>query len=432
MIRYFHSLYERWEALSFARRLGLIALGGLALRVSWALIMPTAPVSDSHLYWVTSQNLALHGVYGVTPEEPFSYWPVGASALYAGAYKLFGVNFISVQILNIVAGVMLIATTGLLARRWFGEAAGLLAALLIAAWPSLIMFSTVLASEVFLALFVNITLLLWRSDAARWPRYAVAAGAALVAAVYVRPVALLLPVVFLTLDAVSARRLSLRPCLFTLLAVATSSALLAPWVARNYDLHGAIVLVSTNGAPNLWMGNNPDSNGGYMKLPDYTTGMTEIERADVLGDIAVDYMLSNPGRTVVMSARRLIDTHKRETIAVAWNQPALAARFGDGSLLPAKVIASGYWMAVLIAGLAGAALLADKARREAGLFDKLAALAHPALVVWAYYAAVHAIIVGGDRYHFPSIPFIAILAAYGALHVHHVMTRPARAKEGAP
>jgi hypothetical protein len=37
-------------------------------------------------------------------------------------------------------------------------------------------------------------------------------------------------------------------------------------------------------------------------------------------------------------------------------------------------------------------------------------LIHPALLAWAYFAFVHAATVGADRYHFPSIPFIAILA----------------------
>jgi len=38
------------------------------------------------------------------------------------------------------------------------------------------------------------------------------------------------------------------------------------------------------------------------------------------------------------------------------------------------------------------------------------ALYCPALMAWGYFAFVHAVTVGADRYHFPSIPFIAMLA----------------------
>jgi len=31
-------------------------------------------------------------------------------------------------------------------------------------------------------------------------------------------------------------------------------------------------------------------------------------------------------------------------------------------------------------------------------------------MAWGYFAFVHAVTVGADRYHFPSIPFIAMLA----------------------
>ena len=415
MLTFVHALHDRWRSLSFAHQLCAIVAAGLILRLAWAFIIPVEPVSDSSIYWMTSQNIAEHGVYGVTPHEPFSYWPVGAAGVYAAAYKVFGVNFISVQIINLIAGLLVIATTGLLARRWFGDAAGLIAAATIAFWPSLIMFTTILASEVFFMLFANIALLAQRSDSKRWIVYALIAGVAIVSATYVRPIALLFPAVFLAIDIIARKRFSLRPFLFAGVSLAVAGVLLAPWVMRNYDLHGEIVLVSTNGAPNLWMGNNPDSTGGYMPLPEFTKGMSEIERADALGEIAIDYMLEDPARTAFMSVKRLIDTHKRETIAVAWNEKALTDRFGDGVLLPAKLIASGYWIMILAAGLAGAGLVATGALQHKKPFDILAALAHPAVVLWACYIAVHSIIVSGDRYHFPSIPLAAIMASFAVV-----------------
>lgn len=38
------------------------------------------------------------------------------------------------------------------------------------------------------------------------------------------------------------------------------------------------------------------------------------------------------------------------------------------------------------------------------------AIFHPVFGGWAYFTAVHAITVSGDRYHMPSSPFVVLLA----------------------
>ena len=114
------SLLASWNALSFNRRLGALIAAGLCLRIVWALMIPAVPESDSYVYWASAANLANHGVYGVVPDQPFSYWPVGASAIYAAFFKLFGVSMMTAVIVNLFAGVLLIFTSALLARHWFG------------------------------------------------------------------------------------------------------------------------------------------------------------------------------------------------------------------------------------------------------------------------------------------------------------------------
>ena len=65
-------------------------------------------------------------------------------------------------------------------------------------------------------------------------------------------------------------------------------------------------------------------------------------------------------------------------------------------------MSTAYWLLVLMLAGAGAAIVLVRERWRG--------LIHPALLAWAYFAFVHAATVGADRYHFPSIPFIAILA----------------------
>lgn len=405
-------MIEFWQKANFIRRLLIIAGVGLALRLAWAALVPVIPLSDSYIYWITSQNIVNHGTYGIEHDRPFSYWPVGTSGIYALGYQIFGINLIAVQILNILAGLSVIITTGLLARLWFGETVGLLAAAIICLWPSLIFYSTIMASEVFFMAFVNIALLAWYSQKSNFLFRGFVAGSAFAISIYVRPIALLVPIVLAVIDVVRRPATFRKTAFLATISVAIAALALAPWVKRNFDVHDAFVIVSTNGAPNLWMGNNPESNGGYMPLPKSVESMNEIERAEYLGDIAKDYILNHPLRTTLVSINRIFTTHARETIAVVWNEEGIRHRFGNFALTPLKAIATLYWYLALGAALFGI-LLFTKTGIASGRFTSfLQQVSHPAVVLFAYYTVVHAIVVGGDRYHFPSIPLVAILAAF--------------------
>ncbi|PQA89061.1 ArnT family glycosyltransferase [Hyphococcus luteus] len=405
------ALVAAWNDLSFNRQLAALVALGLALRLVWALLVPVIPQSDSYVYWVTAGNLANDGVYGVRPDQPFSYWPVGTSAVYAAFFKIFGVNMTTAVFVNLAAGALLILTSARLARRWFGEREALWTAAILAVWPSLVMYATILASEVFFILAINTALLAW--DARKLP----AAGASLLSGVtfalaaLIRPLGLLVPVVFAIMKAAKERKIVPQAWRLVVVLIAMFAAI-APWTARNYAVHDAMVLISTNGAPVLWMGNNPETDGGYMPLPDKVIGMNEVERARVLGDEAKAYMMSNPVRTGVGFVKKLINTHLRETIAVHWNQSGIEKRFGAGAVLPLKLLTQAYWMIVFLASLAGVGLVVFMALKEKTLKDKAIALMSPPLGLWAYYACMHAVIVSGDRYHMQSIPFIAMLAGF--------------------
>ncbi|MBB4657968.1 glycosyltransferase family 39 protein [Parvularcula dongshanensis] len=400
---------------SFGARVALICLVALALRLAWALLVPIVPVSDSNIYLQGALNLHRHGVYGVVADRPFAYWPVGPSAAYAFGFALFGEGMRAVLVMNLAAGIGVVATTALLARRWFGEAAGLTAGVLTAVWPGLILFTTVMQSELFFCLAVNAALLSWRPGTRTWPALALLTGLFVAAASYMRPTGLLLPVLLVGLEFCAQRRLSARPVLFAVLALVVAGASIAPWTLRNQRLFGEPVLISTNAGPNLWMGNNPDTTYGYMPLPDRVEGLSETARAHVLKEEAIAYMKANPLRTVQGFFVKLLETHERETIGVSWNEPGITQSLGGWAVLPIKLVSQGYWLAILALGLAGMGLVAwgSAARLKAGApLEALSVLAAPPLVLWGYYAGVHAIVVAGDRYHYPSNPFIAALAAF--------------------
>jgi 4-amino-4-deoxy-L-arabinose transferase-like glycosyltransferase len=385
----------------------------LALRASWALALPIIPVSDGRVYDLFARNIAEGHGYCFVPGEPTAYWPVGTAAMYAPIYAAFEETEGPVKLLNVLIGVAVVALTTLLTRDWFGHRAAIAAGALMAAWPGQIQFASTLSSEIAFNLgWLAALYVATRPSLPPWLR-AATAGVALAAACYVRPVALLLPAVFAWIRLVGPggpRPLFSRKAAGIVLesaaTLAVMLALIAPWTIRNARAFGSPVLVSANGGANLWMGNNPETDGGYMPLPKFVAGLDEATRDARLKDEAMRYIRERPAAFVVRTVVKLLRTHERETIGVAWNEPGLARTFGPSVLSPLKVLSSAYWYAALglsAIGIVGAIRGAPAPRW----------LGQPALVFWAYFAVLHAVIVSGDRYHYPSIPAIAALAGLG-------------------
>jgi hypothetical protein len=187
---------------------------------------------------------------------------------------------------------------------------------------------------------------------------------------------------------------------------------------RNQEVFGKFVLVSTNAGANFWMGNNPQTTGGYMPLPE--TGIAnEVDRDHYFNKLAWDYVRQDPLAFIARTLKKAVLLHDRESIGVAWNEKGLEQRFGSWILLPLKLVSTPYWWAMLAGGIYGVILIL----RHRTWLD---ALTLPPLTAWAYFVAVHSVVVNGDRYHMPSIPFIAMLAAY-ALSVIISQRRPGTA-----
>ncbi len=398
---------------SFHRKLIVVSLIGLALRVVWAALVPNVPVSDSQIYFTTAKNIVENGFYGIEPDKPFAYWPMGASLIYAAGFAVFGAHLWVATLINLIAGALSIWTTGLLAKRWFDGRIAILASCIVAAWPSLILYATIMASEVFFLVLVNVALLMWSEKTTPW-RSGLLAGAAVGAAIAVRPIALLLPFVYL-IASVFGGAFSRRSLAMLAATIVAAAAIVAPISAYNSARHGAFVLVSTNAGANLWMGNNPQSTGGYMDLPAHVDGLTELQRDKVLRDEARAFMAENPGKTLQLFVKKIIDTHIRETIAVHWNSAGITRRFGASSELLIKIVCQTAWMMIFAAALAGIAISMRRAFINKPDLSGIAAIAWPpALTLWAYYAFVHAVTVSQDRYHLQAAPLIAMLAASAA------------------
>jgi 4-amino-4-deoxy-L-arabinose transferase-like glycosyltransferase len=375
----------------------------LLLRVAWAVAVPVAPVSDGRVYDRHARELAAGQGYRAEDGKPTAYWPVGTAFLYAVPYRAFGERYAPVVALNVVLGVAVVGLSMILAGRWFGRSASLVAGLLLACWPVLIEFTTVLASEVpFLVLMLG-AWVAWTAPRPGLIARSVIAGVCLAGAAYVRPTALLLPVVFAIPEVLGRGRITAQ--LYQVaLAAGVMGLCFTPWVLRNQRAFGEFVLISTNGGPNTWMGNSPGTTGEYRRLPEQVRGMSEPDRDRFLAGEAKAYIRAEPLAFVKRTLVKLVRLHDRETIGVVWNADGLARRYPAWLIRGLKLASTAYWWAGLALALAGTGWLVW----TRGVW---AAATHPAVVLWAYFAAVHAVTVIQDRYHMASLPVIAALAA---------------------
>jgi 4-amino-4-deoxy-L-arabinose transferase-like glycosyltransferase len=399
------------------RALAIVA--ALVVRIAWGIAVPVEPISDSAVYDTLAQNIAAGIGYSWHPGEPTAYWAVGTSAVYAFLYSIFGHAYAPIVAVNILLGALVVALAGSLARRWLGEEVGGLAAWILALWPAMIEYTTLLASELLFIAFVLVAL--WLAAIPSWKPLArsLAAGLAFAAACYVRPIVLLfVPIAFLG-EAVSRKKLS-RMLAASAIAYLALLAAVLPWSLRNDRVFGRFVLVSTNAGANFWMGNNPETTGSYMEPPRLGI-LNEAERDRELKRQAWAYIVEKPLPFVARTIGKALSLHDRETIGVVWNEGGLRRRAGAGVVLPLKLLSSAYWYLALIAAALGIALLF----RNRGFVGAIVA---PPLLAWLYFAAMHSVTVVGDRYHVPSIPFVAMLAAYAVFEARRrlIVRRTAR------
>lgn len=379
-------------------------LAAVILRVVWAAAVPVDPVSDSNAYDTFATNLAAGNGFGWTRDNPSGFFAPGAAFIYAVLYSIFGHSYWPIVVLHIIVSAASVVLLWSLAHRWFGLRAANVAAWALAIWPSQVMFVTILATELIFNFLLLVALWIWtRESLSIWVR-GLLLGPVLALSALIRPHALLLPAIFAIERLIRTRKL-----ITTIGSAAIAGLLMVvilfPWSLRNERVFGERFLVSANFGVTLWMGNNPQSSGEYMSIPDDVKHLNDAQRDNELKLRAVEYIKSDPAGFVKNSVVRLVKTHSRETINVAWNIKGIEHSLGNKMLMPLKAVSTAYWYVVLLAAAAGALLLL----RRKGMVH---GVCHPTILLWAYFAAIHAAILSQDRYHFISIPMIAALAGF--------------------
>ena len=242
----------------------------------------------------------------------WAHYPVGYSGFLALFYKLFGAKTTVAAVANALTGAALVACVHRLALHAFGARRALIAALLVALHPGLVLYSGALMTEP-LAATLMLGAVLCALD--RRAPYLAYSGVLLGLATLVRPNAILLAP-FLGFFAAFRWSGIGRAVVIGAIALAT----VGPWTYRNCRVMDACTLVSTNAGWNLVIGSAPGATGKFEFLVDHTPAGGP--KCDEGGQVAQDRCWARYGVATIRSDVRrwlaLIPRKLHYTLDAEW------------------------------------------------------------------------------------------------------------------
>jgi tetratricopeptide (TPR) repeat protein len=416
-------------------------------------------MGDARGYDAWAQRIAAGDWIGTEVFYQAPLYPYFLGTIYAVA----GRSLLLVRICQALVGSAACVLLALAARRLFSKTAGLVAGVALALYAPAIFFDSLIQKSVLDVFFVCLTIWLMSAILTSGARASLARSDRTVGAEIARPVlggagsapirlwlflglamgalaltrenALVLVAVILLWALVERPSSTFRTKTNTRavrqtqgtphrsgLAAAGSFVLglaivLAPVAIRNFAVGGGFYLTTSQFGSNLYIGNNPRSDGTYMSLR-YGRGAPEYERQDATElaekavgrsltpaevssfwtDRAMAFVTSQPGAWLRLLGRKflllwnadeMLDTESQETYA-EWSVPLRVLSWIGHFGVLAPLALFGAW-------------IAWPDRRRLWVFYAMT-LAYAASVILFYVFA---------RYRFPLVPFLVLFASYG-------------------
>ena len=429
----------RLRALSLStpasRWLALITVVALALRLALVLTVqpdPGAPdrFDDTVYYDASARSLADGHGYRIprrvedidvlppgtgTDQRALvdtARWPPGYPMVLAGIYFFFGHSLMLARLLNVVLGTITVLLVYKLGCRIADERAGLIGAALLAIYPSHIIFSTLLLTEVIFTFLLVAILLLITVDREQLtlPRV-LALGVLTGLAAMVRGEAVLLPAAVGLGWWIGWRSFS-GALVAGVVMMAGLLLVFVPWTIRNAVQLDSPIAGTTGAGAALIQAHHPGADGKpdlYIEVQyeseylDVPYPEREVRLYEVYVEDALEYVREHPGRELQLVGLRARAMFDRDDSGVIWLRLppyAISERAAD---ILRTLSQTHYLIVTIIAGLSAPLWLSLRHPVKAML-----------IVITAYYVFLHVgLFIGEARYHVPLMPIIGLWAALG-------------------
>jgi 4-amino-4-deoxy-L-arabinose transferase-like glycosyltransferase len=401
--------------------LALVVVVAFAVRLGWLLFALRAPVGfgDAQFYLGTAQRIATGNGYVSDAGAATALWPPGYSfALGAAIWALPFDDIAVAGLLNLVLGTLTVLIVGVLGVRLLGPRSGIIAAFIVAIFPSMVMFTGALLTETLSNFLVvsMLAVLVWEpwteaaSGAVRLPsmRRVAAAGAIGGLAVLVRPPFIasiaLIPFAWWYVSGANRRATLARSAVL----VAVAAAVVLPWTLRNVVAMGSWVPISNNTGMNLCIGNHPDAKGGFAipsycfdDLPTGTEAADEVRRDQIQQSRAITWIVQNPWEQPRLITLKTMSLFSSDSVAVSAVQS-----FGDDPWLEERHAFwlrwwadSYFWMVFTLAFFGFVIWLR---RRDPRVVALLMVAVGVVVITWPFF--------GDGRFKQPVLPVLAFAA----------------------
>lgn len=387
--------------------LAVVAAGALVLRV--LLIAPvhsTGYTSDEREYQFISEQLVRGETFRDSNGEYSTRAPL-YPYLLAGVHLVAGAAVIVPHLVGVLLGTAVVVLAYIVVLKTLGDRKrAILAAGAAAVYPGLVIYSVLLQTEMlYTALLLCALLFAW--DVAEEPGSlkAAAVGLASGLAALTRAVAVgFFPILVLVIWAMMRRTKTVSYSSLAVMVIVWC-AVLAPWGVRNYQIHGALVPVSSGGGNSLLTGNNPYATGTWsvgsgfaawyegqarmLGVSDVSL-LSEVERSALSGRIALDYILSHPYEVLLLAVKKAY---------IFWVYPIAHT----DSNVPVQLVAVAADGILYLGTAVGVVVL--WAHRWRLL---------PALAAIGFFSLVHMGLHSESRFRLPIVPLLVIGFACGA------------------
>ncbi|MCC5875815.1 MAG: glycosyltransferase family 39 protein [Candidatus Sumerlaeia bacterium] len=270
--------------------LGILTVGFLLRWVWWMRYPVDVLQGDAWRYSARAMDLLQWGQFGFP--NPTAYEPPGYSVFLYIIYALFGSeNFQAVFEIQSALSLLTLLLIYAVIRVHLGVKTAMIALGLMACFPTLVVFSTLIMSEG-LALFFFSVYLYFQTRFSGCEKLRVLGGIPLGLAALTREIFLaFIAVKLLWVVSVAIAGRTPRP-LRVALPMVMAVMVILPWSVRNHTVIGSFVPVSTNASENLYFGNNPDYIGFRLDRP--YSNLDERTQYILLRADAVDYIVEDP------------------------------------------------------------------------------------------------------------------------------------------
>lgn len=343
---------------------------------------------------------------------PDAFRVPGYPLAIATAFTVFGPGLRGVRILQCAILVLTAVATYALARGAMPRGRAMLAGLIVAWYPGLLLYTAYVMAEPLYTLLLLIALLCARSTR---PIASFGAGVFAGLATVTRQAGLALVAALAVWVAARGESVKPRPSqttrrlrLVTALLIGAAAAI-GPWAWRNYAVFGRLMALETTGGITFLMANYEDATGRYV-LSDWDTvhqrylgnAPEEFARNATAYRLGLQKIAAEPGRILGLVPRRLaylFDLEGREHLWL-YTSGYFGPRAGS------VIRAFGWALLVSFPVLVAAAIISvsfgprPKTRTETMLLWVLVVMLVQLLTVF-----------GDPRFHLPLVPLLAILAA---------------------